>query len=453
MLRLCLASTALALATACAPATPPPDAEAPAAAPTETEQRALLKLSPLPPLAPSPSNAVADDARAARLGQWLFFDPRLSANGEVACSTCHDPALTFTDGRQLSQGLGTTSRNAPTLLNVAYQRWFFWDGRSDSLWSQALAPLEHPAEMGGDRLAIARLIRDDDQLHDAYHDVFGERVTFSSATLPTHARPALTPPQGLGTVRVPDDDLSRSWAQLTLDDRARIQRVFTNVGKALAAYQRRLVAGDSPFDRFVQKLRDGERDAVAEIGLDAFRGAQLFVGDANCTLCHSGPLLTDFEFHNVLVPGLTPDLARDLGRFGGIAALRESEFRIDSEYSDDPERGAHDATNSSYLVDRSGRAHRELVGQFRTPSLRNVGVTAPYMHHGQLASLRDVLDFYSTHEGALPRRMHHNIETFFVPLELTERQITEIEAFLHTLTDTRIDAAWLRAPSSPRLDD
>ena len=103
-----------------------------------------LQHSPLPPLAPDPTNALADDARAARLGQFLFFDAGLSQNGRVSCASCHVPEQAFTDGKPLFEGLGRGERNTPTLWNVAYQRWFFWDGRADSLWSQALGPLTNP---------------------------------------------------------------------------------------------------------------------------------------------------------------------------------------------------------------------------------------------------------------------------------------------------------------------
>jgi cytochrome c peroxidase len=113
-------------------------------------------MSPLPPLPPNPTNAFADDPRAARLGQRLFFEKRFSRNGEISCATCHDPARAFSDGLPRSQGVAEALRNAPTVLNAAHQRWLFWDGRADSLWAQALSPIENPLEMGSNRVRAAR---------------------------------------------------------------------------------------------------------------------------------------------------------------------------------------------------------------------------------------------------------------------------------------------------------
>ena len=121
---------------------------------TGVEIRRILQHA-LPPMPASPTNAVADDPDAAALGQRLFFETRFSANERVSCATCHDPARAFTDGRQVAQGLGTLSRHTPSLLNVAYNRWFFWDGRADTLWSQALEPIEHELEYGGSRMRVS----------------------------------------------------------------------------------------------------------------------------------------------------------------------------------------------------------------------------------------------------------------------------------------------------------
>jgi len=133
----------------------------------------ILKLSPLPAPPPDPTNRVADDPRAVHFGQFLFFDKRLSGNGEIACATCHDPAKGFADGRQLGRGVADLARHSPTLYDVAFNRWFFWDGRTDSLWAQAVQPIENPSEMGGDRWRIARLILEDTELARAYQEIFG----------------------------------------------------------------------------------------------------------------------------------------------------------------------------------------------------------------------------------------------------------------------------------------
>ena len=363
----------------------------------ETLRRARQH-SPLPPLPPSPTNRWANHEGAATLGQFLFFDKRLSADGSVSCSTCHDPELSFADGKQLAEGLSIGRRHSPSLWNVAFNRWFFWDGRADTLWTQALAPLESEVEHGSSRTQIAGLFRADPRLSRAYEDVFEEVVKLEDT-----------------------DDLSR---------------VFTNVGKALAAYERKLISKSSRFDRFIAALddpTDSPNDYLVEAEL---RGLELFVGRANCRLCHAGPLFSDREFHDTRVPLLREDQAPDSGRYGGIAALQSSEFRGGGEFSDDL------ASRLPQPVLRG-----ETWGEFKTPTLRSVAASPPYMHQGQLATLRDVVHFYSTLENARPP--HDHGETTMVPLGLSEGEIDDLVAFLGALTGEAVDPILLRQPESP----
>lgn len=139
---------------------------------TAEERKAIAKLSPLPGIPPNPTNAHADNPEAARLGQRLFFEPRLSANGEISCATCHDPELGFSDGKALSEGIETTDRHSPALWNVAYQRWFFWDGRADSLWAQSLQPLHSEKEMGATPEHTFQFISGDPALRKIYESLF-----------------------------------------------------------------------------------------------------------------------------------------------------------------------------------------------------------------------------------------------------------------------------------------
>lgn len=133
----------------------------------------ILDLSPLPATPPSRTNAFADNPEAARFGQHLFYDKRLSANGEISCATCHDPAHGFSDGKPLSEGLQTTTRHANALWNAGHQRWFFWDGRADSLWAQSLGPLQSEAEMGATPLQAWNVVAGDDVLRGLYESLFG----------------------------------------------------------------------------------------------------------------------------------------------------------------------------------------------------------------------------------------------------------------------------------------
>ena len=242
----------------------------------------ILTHSPLGKPPPDPTNRFADDPEAARFGKRLFFEKRFSANRAIACATCHDPAKAFADGKTLSEGMGKGTRHVPTLLNAAFQRWSFWDGRADSLWSQALHPLESATEMGGERGKLATILGADAELRGEYERVFG-------------AMPAVRDATSAATV-------------------------LANTGKALEAYERLLVSGGSEFDRFAAALRSKDAAGEARYPENAKRGLAIFVGKANCRLCHAGPLFSDGEFHNIGVPPLRGGLTAD--RFAAIDEVR-----------------------------------------------------------------------------------------------------------------------------------
>lgn len=368
---------------------------------TAAERAAALALSPLPPAPPpNPTNAVAGDPAAARLGAFLFHDTRLSSSGTVSCATCHDPARDFTSGTPRARGAGgmPTERNVPSLWNVAHQRWFFWDGRADTLWAQALHPILSPDEMGGSAERTARLFASDPELRAAYRAVFG------------------APPEG----RPPE-------------------RVLVDAGKAVEAFERTLATAPAPFDRFVAALRAGDEGAAEEaIPPAARRGLALFVGRGRCALCHGSPLLSDREFHNLGL-GLGERETPDPGRFAGIPAVLADPFRGTGPFSDAPEAGANEKV-------RYVRQRPVNLGEFKTPSLRNVARTAPYMHDGRFATLEAVLGFYARldEEPALGHR-----EETLVPLGLSEAEIADLVAFLETLTAPPADPRVLGRPASP----
>lgn len=388
----------------------------------------ILKHSPLPPLPRDETNAVADDPTAAWLGQALFFDTRLSANGKVSCATCHDPQRSFADGRALAQGLGLGRRHTPALWNLAYNRWFFWDGRSDALWSQALKPIEAPTEMGGSRLAVVALLAADARLGTAYTQVFG--------ALPERARW----PQAGGPL-APDWAGRLAWADLGDQEQIAVDRVFANVGKALAAYQRRLVSRQAPFDVFVEGLRTGDAVKLAALSPAARRGLKLFVGRGNCSVCHAGPTFSDLEFHDIGVPLSAEVPAPDPGRLEGLRALLLDPFSASGLFSD--ERDGPRARTTRFV-----RPREDDLGAVKTPTLRNAARTPPYMHQGQFASLRDVLHFYSTHEGR--RGLPAQQERVLVPLRLTASELEDLSAFLAALVDESLDES-LRHPPGVRI--
>ncbi len=398
--------------------------------------RKLSRLSPRPELRPDPTNAMADNERAARFGRALFFDPRLSRDESFSCATCHDPALAFTDGRSLAEGRVKLARNSPTLLNVGRRRWLFWDGRADSLWAQARHPLESPIEMDGDRLALARLIASDAGYRVQYEALFGPAPQLTdSARFPAHAKPM---PEDK------DDPRHLAWERMKDDDRALADAVLVNVSKSLAAYQRRLKTGESKFDEFASAYLAGDVSGGGHLSAEARRGLELFFSKGQCTLCHMGPELTDEEFHHLAVPPLNEELPIDQGRHLGAILVKRDSFNASGEHSDQREGEAADFVQ--LLI-----SDADQFGEMRTPSLRNVADTAPYMHQGQFKTLEEVVHFYSTLEGA--QRTGHHQELTLTPAEFTPKEEKDLVSFLRSLSAPLTDPSWARAPkpeSEPR---
>jgi cytochrome c peroxidase len=388
---------------------------------TPVELERILQHSPLGNPPPDPTNAFADHPSAQILGQKIFFDPRFSAKGSVACATCHNPSRGLGDGMPLSATFAL-DRNVPTLWNVAYQRWLFWDGRADTLWSQALQPLENPREQGGSRLQFLHLVASDPALRALYEKVFGPLLGgVDLARFP--------PAGGPDAVSAPERD---QWNLLSEPDRLAVNRFFSNLGKAIHAFERRLISRRSPFDLFVESLRRGERGPGTNLTPQARQGLRIFVGKGNCRVCHSGPAFTDGEFHNLGIPplrgGPTPF------RFTGIEQVLADPFNGKSPYSDDRTEGAKKLDSLVRLPD--------TWGQVRTPGLRNVARTAPYMHQGQFKTLEQVVHFYSTLEGML--QAGHHERTIVLPLFLEPSESKALVAFLESLTDEDVDPNLLR---------
>ncbi|MEM7308440.1 MAG: cytochrome c peroxidase [Planctomycetota bacterium] len=383
---------------------------------TEGETRRALELSPLPPPPADPTNRYFEDERAARFGKTLFFDRRLSASGEVSCATCHDPERGWTDGRAVSAGLAAVDRNALPIAGAAHQRWFFWDGRADSLWAQSLIPIEDPREQGFTRVELVRLLAQAPELKEAYEAIFGP--------LPAVADAERLPSRGRPHPRNASHPEHAAWMSMAAEDRTAVDRAFANAGKAIAAFVRTIGPGRAPFDVFVEGVREGDADKAAALDESARRGLSMFLGRGRCHLCHSGPLFSDGEFHDTGIPPGPQGRKDDSGRYAGLMTVLLDPFNGKGGHSDSTEAGA---VKLDFLA-RSGHDW----GEFRTPSLRNVARTAPYMHHGQLATLEDVVRYYSTLEGAL--EPDHEGESVLQPLDLTDQEIADLVAFLEALT-------------------
>lgn len=367
----CTVALALVLS-ACAPQPAPWSA-------SERAQIASLWIGALGAPPADPSNAHADDAAAAALGARFFSDARFSANGKISCANCHNPAQAFTDGRATSLGLHATRRNAPSLIGAAWSPWLFWDGRADSLWAQATGPLLHADEMGMSAARVASVVAT--SYGPEYRQVFG--------AAPGSSAPAL---------------------------------VLTNVAKALAAYVRTLRPAPTRFDAFAKALAAGDAGAGTVLTPAEQSGVHLFLGKAQCLRCHNGPLLSNHQFHNTGLAHL-PGTPQDPGRALGVQLALASEFNCRGPYNDARERRC---PSLDYV--RAGTA--ELLGAFKTPSLRSVALTAPYMHDGRFATLHDVLDHYNRAPQVERAQGHTELR----PLYLSAGELDALEAFLRTLS-------------------
>jgi cytochrome c peroxidase len=393
------------------------------------EDRAQLETMALAPLPPSPSNTFADSKDAAALGQQFFYDTRFSGplvesselgpagtTGTVACASCHDPAAGGGDARRLATSLGAawTKRNAPTVINAAYSPWLFWDGRRDSLWSQALGPTESDHEQNISRLQVARLIYD--RYRAPFEAVFGPMPAMDDARrFPAAGKPG-----------------DAAFDGMEAADKIAVNRVFADFGKAIEAYERRLVDPGSALDRFL----GGDDTALSPA---AIRGAKLFVGKAACNECHSGPMLSDGKFHNHGVPqqGLKVP-AVDRGRTDGIPQLLETEFNSAGIYSD---MNRPDRWKDLHAVDRD-------LGAFKTPTLRNVSKTGPYMHTGAFASLWDVVNWYNQAAGTDGFSGKREEASLF-PLQLSNEEMSDLVEFLKSLDGDALPPSLTSAPVLP----
>ena len=373
------------------------------------EERAALRslsIASLGPVPADPSNRFADQPNAAELGRRLFFDTRLSGNGKVSCASCHLPSRNFQDDKPLAEGVGRTARRTMPVAGTAYSSWQFWDGRADSQWAQALGPLESAVEHGGDRTQYAHVVAS--SYREMYEAVFGRLPDLRGT--PSHAGP------------VADSTRSAAWQRLSASGRDDISRVYANIGKAIAAYERRIGFAPSRFDRYV----DAELAGLSHTSVDAFSsdeeaGLRLFIGQANCSTCHNGPLFTDNHFHNTGVPAPAIALPTDSGRVVGVRQVMSSEFNCTSRYSD---AKAEDCDELRF-ADTDGEG---LVRAFKTPSLRNVAERSPFMHAGQISTLGDVIAHYDRAPAA--PFGHSELK----PLHLSGTERRQLEAFLRTLS-------------------
>ncbi len=292
----------------------------------------------VPALIPAPEDNKLTQERID-LGKSLYFDPRLSGSNWISCATCHNPALGFSDAlpKAIGHGMKELGRNSPTIFNTAFQKSQFWDGRAATLEEQAAGPIQAPGEMN----------QNADELVKELSAISGYKALFDKAY----------PGEGI---------------------------TLKTITKAIASYERTIVAKDSSFDRW----RAGNKNAISE---SAKNGFTLFEGKARCVICHSGYNFTNNNFHNLGVKDVKPDE----GRF--------SVTKVQMNF-----------------------------GAFKTPTLRNVTLTGPYMHNGMYKTLEEVVDHYD--RGGDDKA---NLDPLMKPLGLNAQEKKDLVEFMKSLTDVR----------------
>jgi len=392
---------------------------------TEAETDLARSMSPLPALPASPTNQWADHAGAAALGQQFYFEKdwagplavdsalgNVGEVGKVSCRSCHDSA-TWDSPDNVAVGVNFHPRHAPGSVNSAYYEWPTWRGRFDSLWALPRAVFEAGPIFASTRLRVAHVVYDQ---YQAEYDAVFAAAPLDPRLDPLHANAADFPATGK-----PGD---AAWDNMAAADKIIIDTIIANVGKSLEAYQRLLVMQNSPFDKFVA-------EAGTLTGSEQ-RGFQLFVGKAACVDCHSGAFFSDNSFRNLGLEQTGPNVpAVDEGRFNVIDAVLGDPFNGAGNYSDDPVAGQTKLDGIEPKTD-------DLKGQFRVPTVRNVGLSAPYMHAGQVATLADLVDLYDAGGGV---GMTGTKDPLLTPLNLTAAEKADLIAFLESLTGEPIAAA------------
>jgi cytochrome c peroxidase len=320
------------------------------ATPTVLGQGRFLDNGPLPPVPCPPDNPQTDSK--VRLGAQLYFDTRLSADATISCATCHDPRTGWANPHPTDTGIGgqVGGRNSGTVINAAYMRFQFWDGRAGSLEEQALGPIHNPIEMGETIESVVNKLNGISGYKQQFNDVFGTDATADG------------------------------------------------IAKAIASFERSIVSGPSPFDLFSL----GDKSAMSAA---AVRGLHIFNGKGHCTPCHSGAMFSDQGFHNL-----------------GVGMNKEK-----------PDLGRYNHTKN-----------KSDMGRFKTPTLRNIAQTPPYLHDGSANTLMDVVNVYD--QGGEPNA---NLDPLILPLKLTKGEKADLVAFMEALTGPVPQVNVPRFPEGP----
>jgi cytochrome c peroxidase len=362
-------------------------------------------------------NPLAGIPKAIALGEYLFKDQRLSANRKVSCETCHQAKYGFTDGRTVSLGIAKGQRNTMPLFDLAGQRWFGWDGGADSLWAASIRPMLDPIEMGGSASAIAQVL-ESDPLYASFLNALAGHIAKNVSVSEQHQKTLVIAAMSLA-----------AWMDTIESER----NAFDKYRDALAR-NFKIEAQASSASTTIQepKIPEDKINLFHETGFskEAERGLGIFIGKGNCWICHGGPNFTNGEFHDTGRPfmirpkGANAVSTVDPGRHKGIERVKKDPYNLLGRWSPDPKG------ERAQLTDQTILQHRNW-GEWKIPSLRNLKKTAPYMHDGSLATLREVVMHYSELNE---ERLHADGEALLKPLKLSEREITDLIAFLESLS-------------------
>lgn len=359
----------------------------PRGGPINPMRQRIVLTGPWPVRVPQdPGNELSGVEWAETMGRQLFSDKTLSGNGAVSCATCHKESRGFTDGLAVAQGIGKHVRNTQGLLNAGLQSWFGWDGGTDSLWAASLRPMLSDIEMGGNIESIAAALRKQTDLVNT----LGTELSL-----------------------MPD----------AMDD----ESIVVLAAKAIGAYLRTLSSPPTTFDAYREALQKRDMQALEQYPASAKRGMVTFFGDANCWICHFGPDFSNGEFHDIGRPFFTGVGQVDPGRYTGIDRVKADRYNLLGRFSTITH---HSETRRIKSVKQT----QSNFGQWRTPSIRNLTLTAPYMHDGSLETLRDVVDFYADMDVT---RLHVKGESLLQPLDLDESGREDLVRFLETLSPSQ----------------
>lgn len=303
-------------------------------------------------------------------------------------------------------------RSIPAITNLRYQRWFFWDGRAERLWAQAIEPLENPREMNSHRLIVVRQVVEQPALSDLYRQTWaGDAGTLVTARTTLAALPKC----------YEQIDCQALWDAMPAAQKAAVNRPFGQLLQAIESYELTLTTSPTRFDRYVHNVLVSGNLSAPDLTPKEREGMSLFFGQARCVTCHSGRAFSDGGFHNLFLPAPPGRPREDAGRFAGIQRLKV--------WSTNSEAGLPSKVGnvSPYLELLS-----DSWGQFKTPSLRNLGGRREFMHNGVFNSLNEVLRYYNRLDTSVVN--HHHTNALLAPLNLNEDQLQALEEFLKVIS-------------------